>query len=184
MAQRRLLGGLILSLVLTATQAAEPPTAVIIGTPPQPAWMQLSPPQKAALAPLVNEWEQMDNLHRKKWLGIADRFAGMKPDEQQRTQDRMREWVKLTPEQRSKVRDSYKDFKQLPPEQKQLVRQKWEAYANLPAEEKQRVRESGKSARLLAPARANEAPSAPTSTVEAPPPPGHNPAAATNTSNQ
>lgn len=94
----------------------------------------------------------MEGVRKKKWLGIADRYPGMKPDEQQRTQDRMHEWAALTPEQRAKVRDSYKDFNQLPPEQKQVVKQKWEAYSSLPADEKQRVRESGKSSRLLAPA--------------------------------
>nr|MBL8410976.1 DUF3106 domain-containing protein [Dechloromonas sp.] len=175
---------MILGLALTAVQAAEPPTAVIIGTPPQPTWMQLSPVRKAVLAPLNGEWDQMDNLRRKKWLGIADRFASMKPDEQQRTQHRMREWVKLTPEQRNKARDSYKDFKQLPPEQKQLVRQKWEAYANLPTEEKQRVRESGKSSRLLAPIQTNTPPSSPPTTIEGEiSTTGDKPAATTNSSN-
>jgi len=93
----------------------------------------------------------MESVRRKKWLGIADNYPGMKPDEQRRMQDRMREWANLTPEQRTKVRDTYKDFNQLPPEQKRVVKQKWEAYANLPADEKQRIRESGKSAKLLAP---------------------------------
>ncbi len=92
----------------------------------------------------------MENVRRKKWLGIADRYPIMKSDEQQRMQDRMREWASLTPEQRSKVRDTYKDFNQLPAEQKKLVKQKWEAYSNLPPEEKQRARESGKSSKLLA----------------------------------
>lgn len=93
----------------------------------------------------------MESIRKKKWLGIAERYPAMKPDEQQRTQDRMHEWAALTPEQRTKVRDSYKDFNQLPPDQKQVVKQKWEAYSNLPADEKQRVRESGKSSKLLNP---------------------------------
>jgi len=94
----------------------------------------------------------MENIRRKKWLGIADRYRSMTQDEQQRTQDRMREWANLTPEQRTKVRSSYKDFKQLPPEQKQVVKQKWDAYTNLPPEQQQRLREGGKSSKLLAPA--------------------------------
>lgn len=151
MAKRRLLGGIILSFALTAAVAAEPPTTVIIGTPPQPAWGQLSASQKIILAPLAKDWDKLENIRKKKWLGIADRYPGMKPDEQQRMQDRMREWASLTPDQRAKVRDSYKDFNQLPAEQRQVVKQKWEAYSNLPADEKQRVRESGKSAKLLAP---------------------------------
>jgi hypothetical protein len=124
---------------------------VVIGTLPQPAWGQLTTQQKIILAPLASEWERMENVRKKKWLGIADRYPSMKPDEQLRTQERMREWARLTPAQRAKVRDSYKDFNQLPAEQKTVVKKKWEAYSNLPNEEKQRVREGGKSAKLLTP---------------------------------
>lgn len=140
--------GLFASAAIAAT---EPPTAVVIGTPPQPNWSQLSPQQKAVLAPLAKDWEQMGNIRRRKWLGIADRYPSMNADAQQRIQERMREWADLTPTERTKVRDSYKDFKQLPPEQKQAVKQKWEAYSSLPSDEKQRIRESGKSSKLLSP---------------------------------
>ena len=150
MACRRFLGGLILSLALNSSFAAEPPTTAIIGTPPQPAWSQLNGQQRNILAPLAKDWDGMENIRKKKWLGIAERYPSMKQDEQQRMQDRMREWAGLSPTERSKVRDTYKDFKQLPPEQKQVVRQKWEAYSNLPADEKQRIRETGKSSKLLA----------------------------------
>lgn len=107
-------------------------------------------PQKAILAPLAKDWDTMENIRKKKWLGIAERYPAMRHAEQQRMQKRMYEWATLTSEQRGKVRDTYKDFKQLPPEQKKLVRQKWKAYSNLSAEEKQRLRETGKSTQLLA----------------------------------
>lgn len=142
---------MIAGLLLAGAVLATPPTAAIIGTPPQPSWAQLTPAQKSALAPLSRDWDSMESVRRKKWLGIAERFPSMKPDEQNRMQERMREWVRLTPEQRAKVRDSYKDFNQLPSEQKQTVKEKWKAYANLPAEERQRLREAGKSAQLLNP---------------------------------
>lgn len=151
MAIRRLAGGLILTLGLNAAIAAEPPTTAIIGTPPQPGWGQLNAQQKSVLAPLSKDWDGMENIRRKKWLGIAERYPSMKPDEQQRMQDRMREWAALSPTERSKVRDTYKDFNLLPSEQKQVVKQKWEAYSNLSPEERQRVRESGRSSKLLAP---------------------------------
>lgn len=151
MVKRRYIGGIILSLALAAPVAAQPPTTVVIGTPPQPGWSLLSAQQKAILAPLATEWDKLDNVRRKKWLAIAERYPGMRPEEQRRMQDRMREWANLTPEQRAKVRDSYKDFNQLPAEQKQAVKQKWEAYSNLPPEEQQRMRQEGKSSQLLAP---------------------------------
>lgn len=151
MVKRRYIGGVILSLALAGPLAAQPPTTAVIGTPPQPGWSLLSTQQKAVLTPLAMEWDKLDNIHRKKWLGIAERYPTMNPDEQRRVQDRMREWATLTPEQRAKVRDSYKEFNQLPSEQKQTVKQKWEAYSNLPPEERQRVRQEGKSSQLLAP---------------------------------
>jgi hypothetical protein len=152
MVKRRHIRGVILCLALLAsTTFAAPPTTVVIGTLPQPGWSQLSPQQKTILAPLASDWEQMENVRKKKWLGIAERYPTMKPDEQVRTQERMKEWANLTPAQRAKVRDAYKDFNQLPVDQKNTVKQKWEAYSNLPPEEKQRIRESGKSAQLLNP---------------------------------
>ena len=149
MATRRLVGGLILATALNLAIAIEPPTTAIIGTPPQPGWSQLSAQQREILAPLSSDWDSLENIRKRKWLAIADRYPTMKRDEQQRMQDRMREWASLSPAERAKVRDSYKDFKQLPPEQKQVIRQKWEAYSNLPPEEQQRLRETGKSSKLL-----------------------------------
>ena len=151
MVKRRHIGGVILSLALATPLAAQPPTTAVIGTPPQPGWSLLSAQQQTILAPLAAEWDKLDNIRRKKWLGIAELYPAMKPDEQQRMQDRMREWANLTPEQRARVRDTYKEFNQLPSEQKQTVKQKWEAYSRLPPEEQMRLRQEGKSSGLLAP---------------------------------
>lgn len=112
----------------------------------------------------------MENIRKKKWLGIADRYPNMNQDEQQRMQYRMREWANLTPEQRAKIRSTYKDFNQLPPEQKQLVKQKWDVYTNLPPEQQQLLRDKGKSSKLLAPpvdsqSTANSATTMPPTTV-------------------
>lgn len=170
MVKRRLVGGIVLCFTLATHVAAEVPTAVVIGTPPQPSWSMLTPQQKTTLTPLSANWDKMDNIARKKWLGIAERYPAMKPDEQQRMQERMREWSSLTPEQRAKVRTTYKDFNQLPPAQKQLVKQKWEAYSSLPTEEKQRVREQGKSSKLLEAPATEASPPAANSITEASPP--------------
>lgn len=151
MVKRRHLGGIVLSLALASPLAAQPPTTAVIGTPPQPGWNVLNAQQKAILTPLAAEWDKMDNVRRKKWLGIAERYPGIKPEEQRRIQERMREWASLSPEQRAKVRDSYREFNQLPSEQKQTVKQKWEAYSSLPSEEQSRLRQEGRSSRLLAP---------------------------------
>lgn len=113
----------------------------------------------------------MESIRKRKWLGIAERYPGMKPDEQQRMQDRMREWSRLSPSERTKVRDTYKDFKQLPPEQKQVVKQKWDAYSSLPADERDRIRSTGKSSKLLTPAVSTQSESATTSGATSAPSP-------------
>ena len=66
----------------------------------QPSWEQLKPQQREVLAPLAQEWNDMDATKRKKWLGIAKRYPGMTPSDQHRTQLQMRDWYSLTPEQR------------------------------------------------------------------------------------
>lgn len=141
---RRLIAGLTLSLALSGAAVAQAPTTAIIGTPPQPGWSLLSTQQKIILAPLVKDWDEMENIRRKKWLGIAERFPKMSPAEQQKIQERMHEWASLTPAQRAKARDSYKEFNQLTPEKKQALKQKWEAYSNLSEEEKQQVKQTKK----------------------------------------
>lgn len=151
MAIRRFIGGVILATSVHTAIAVEPPTTAVIGTPPQPSWNQLNTQQRNILAPLGRDWDGMENIRKKKWLGIAERYPVMKPDEQQRMLERMREWAGLSPSERAKVRDTYKDFQQLPPEQKQVIKQKWEAYSNLTPEEKQRLRETSKSSKLLSP---------------------------------
>jgi hypothetical protein len=148
----------ILGLALAAAAIAAPPTTAVIGTPPQPGWNALGAQQQAILAPLAPEWDTLDNIGRKKWLGIAERYPRLSRDEQTRVQERMREWARLSPEQRAKARDTYKEFNQLPGDQKDVVKQKWEAYANLPAEDRQRLRQEGKSSRLLAPPVVSELP--------------------------
>lgn len=92
----------------------------------RPLWSELSPKQQAVLAPLAAEWETLDSTRRKKWVAIANRYPQMKPDEQQRLQNRMREWVSLTPAQRRVARENYEAFKQLPRSQRGEVKQKWE----------------------------------------------------------
>lgn len=144
--RRRLLAALALCGALQAGAQTNAPTTVLIGTPPQPSWSLLSAQQKIILSPLAADWDKMEYIRRKKWLGIAERFPKMTQDEQTRVQQRMKEWASLTPEQRAKVRDTYKEFNQLPPEKKQAVKQKWETYSSLSEEEKQRLRQAGKTA--------------------------------------
>lgn len=102
----------------------------------KPRWSDLSQAQKQALAPLESEWDNLDSFRKNKWLVIGNKFASMKPDEQQRVQDRMREWVRLTPEQRRTARENYLRAQKLKPDQKSA---QWEQYQQLPEDEKKKL---------------------------------------------
>lgn len=102
----------------------------------KPYWHQLSAPQQEALMPLASEWDKFEGLNKKKWLEIANRFASMKPDEQQRVHERMREWIKLTPSQRTMVRENYARAKKIEPGRKS---EQWELYQQLPEDQKKKL---------------------------------------------
>ena len=150
--RRRFLSAVAFSLALSGSVWAAPPASAVIATPPQPGWRELSIAQRTILAPLANEWDNLENYRKKKWLLIIERFPKMSSDEQRRVQDRMREWTRMTPEQRAQVRDNYKEFNQLPQDKRQALREKWETYSNLSPEEKEKVRQSGKLPAKAAPA--------------------------------
>jgi hypothetical protein len=110
----------------------------------KPLWNTLSRPQQVALEPLAAEWDRMEGIRKQKWLEIANRFSSMKPDEQARVHERMREWVKMTPEERRVVRENYTRTKKIDPSQKS---QQWEQYQQLPEEQKKQLAAEAASAR-------------------------------------
>lgn len=125
----------------TKATPATPPLAV------KPLWADLTPAQQQALAPLASEWDRLDAFRKNKWLAIGNKFAGMKPDEQQRVQERMRDWVALTPEQRRVARESYARAKKLNPDQKSAH---WEQYQQLPEEQKKKLAEGAAAKKPVA----------------------------------
>ena len=99
-------------------------------------WNDLSPAQQVALDPLKTEWDRMEAIRKQKWLEIANRYSSMKADEQQRVQERMRAWLKLTPEERRLARENYTLSKKIGKDQKSA---QWEQYQQLPEEEKRKL---------------------------------------------
>lgn len=132
----------------------------------QPAWAELTPEQKQILAPLAGEWNALEVYRQKKWLGIAQRYPTLTPDEQARMQRRMTDWVKLSPEQRKAAREKYKSLKTAPPERKEVLRQKWQEYKELPEEERLRLQEQAARTRPAArPGKAVKTPLTPSSPI-------------------
>lgn len=100
------------------------------------SWIELTPAQRQALAPLSNDWDKFDATRKRKWLEIGNKFPRMTPEEQHRVQERMREWIKLTPEQRHQVRENYARTKKLNPTQKAT---QWQNYQQLPEDQKKEL---------------------------------------------
>lgn len=136
MARTRL--GFILAVALWLAS----PLGHAVVTPPlaQPSWAELNTEQKRVLAPLSADWDKMDGFRRKKWLGIAQRYQAMGPDEQLRMQRRMTDWAKLTPDERKRARDQYKSLQKAPPEKKAAVKLKWQEYKDLPESERAQLK--------------------------------------------
>ena len=132
-----------------AQASAAPPATAAPAAAAKPLWNELTPAQKAALEPLAAEWDKMDSARKATWLEIGNRFAAMKPDEQQRVHERMREWIQLTPAQRRLARENYAQAKKIDKSQKSA---KWDEYQQLPEEEKKKLaaaaakKQAGKSA--------------------------------------
>ncbi|MFZ6731889.1 DUF3106 domain-containing protein [Undibacterium sp. Ji42W] len=97
-------------------------------------WSQLSAAQQKTLSPLLSQWGKLDDKNKAKWITIADRYPGLKPEEQKRIQKRMELWAQLSPEQKQIARLNYAQAKKI--ETAQKTRQ-WELYQQLPAEKKQ-----------------------------------------------
>jgi hypothetical protein len=108
----------------------------------KPLWRSLTPAQQVALQPLQGEWDQMDGVRKRKWLQLANRFAGMKPAERERVHERMRAWVKLTPEQRELARETYTRTRKIAPGQKTAT---WQSYQKLPEEQKKKLAASARA---------------------------------------
>jgi hypothetical protein len=120
----------------------------------KPLWRTLTPAQQLALQPLQAEWDQMDGVRKQKWLQLANRYTSMKPEEQQRVQERMREWAKLSPAQRELARETYARARKIAPDQKTAS---WESYQQLPDEQKKKLAASvaGRKTTSVVPSQAN-----------------------------
>jgi hypothetical protein len=107
-----------------------------------PTWQSLSPQQRAALAPLQNDWASIDAPRKAKWLDIAARYPKLPPSEQQRLQARMTEWARMSPSERARARLNYQEVKQFPNQERQ---DRWQAYQALPESQRQELAKRDKS---------------------------------------
>lgn len=104
--------------------------------PDKPLWRDLSSAQQVALAPLAPECDRMEGARKRRWIEVSARFASMAPAEQQRVQERMRQWMKLTPQQRELARENFSKTNKLAQGDKAA---NWESYKQLSAEQKRKL---------------------------------------------
>jgi len=76
-------------------------------------WSRLSAGDQAILAPLKDDWAELSADQRLKWLELSLRFPSMAVDEQQRVQDRMAQWARMTPAERGAARLNFQEIRLL-----------------------------------------------------------------------
>jgi len=101
-----------------------------------PAWNELNPAHRKVLAPLANDWNSLDARSKERWIDVAGRYPKMKPDEQQRANQRMGEWSHMTVAQRTQARMNFQEARSLSKEEREA---RWKAYQALPEEKKREL---------------------------------------------
>ncbi|MFM2186441.1 MAG: DUF3106 domain-containing protein [Burkholderiaceae bacterium] len=106
-------------------------------------WARLSGRDQAILAPLREDWPELSADQRQKWLDLALRFPSLQVDEQQRIQDRMRQWALLSPAERGAARLNFQEIRQLSAQDRL---EQWEAYRGLAPSERKELAVKAQSA--------------------------------------
>ena len=104
--------------------------------PGGPVWTELSPAHRKVLAPLAADWNGLDARSKERWIDVAGRYPKMKPDEQQRANQRMGEWAHMTVAQRTQARMNFQEASSLSKEEREA---RWKAYQALPEEKKREL---------------------------------------------
>ena len=105
------------------------------------AWTALSPAQRQVLAPLQEDWALIDGVRQQKWLELAVRYPRMSSDEQERVQERMAAWSRLSPQERGVARQQFQSFRLIDAEE---LRSSWDAYQSLAPEDRERLLEKAR----------------------------------------
>ena len=106
------------------------------GPQSRPHWIDLSPSEQQALAPLKPQWQTISAAHKRKWLAMSNNFATMPPEEKNKLHARVQEWAQLSPQQRAQARLNFGESAQHSGNHK---RAKWEAYQALSDEQRRKL---------------------------------------------
>ena len=132
------------------TRPHAPASAATGATRPEaggPLWTDLGPGQRKVLAPLAADWNGLDARSKERWIDVAGRYHKMKPDEQQRANQRMGEWAHMTVAERTQARMNFQEASTLSREEREA---RWKAYQALPEEQKRELAAKRVAARASA----------------------------------
>jgi hypothetical protein len=101
-----------------------------------PRWADLSPAHRKVLAPLSGDWNGLDARSKERWMDVAGRYPKMAPDEQQRANQRMGEWARMTVAERTQARMNFQETRNVSKEERDA---RWQAYQALPDEKKREL---------------------------------------------
>lgn len=101
-----------------------------------PRWPELTNEQQQALTPLQKLWPEINQARKRKWLAVSSNFQDLPELEQQKLQDRMREWASMTEVERAQARLQYAHAQAIGVDER---RQRWEAYLALSQEEREQL---------------------------------------------
>jgi len=128
------------SLAASAAFAAQPAPPSSPATAKQdaegPRWADLSPAHRKVLAPLSGDWNGLDARSKERWIDVAGRYPKMAPDEQQRANQRMGEWARMTVAQRTQARMNFQETRAISKEEREA---QWKAYQSLPDDKKREL---------------------------------------------
>jgi hypothetical protein len=128
----------LLALCVAMGALAQPTAKKKAPSANRPAWAELTADQQMILAPLKNDWAELDPDRRRKWIGLAKRYPKMQQKEQDRVQRRMQRWAALTPEQRRQARENYRRIaKQRAEKRNTKLAERWAEYQSLPPHERE-----------------------------------------------
>lgn len=100
------------------------------------SWAQLTPVQRASLAPLEGHWSSMSEAQKRKWIALSGNYISLTPDERRTLHSRMTEWAMLSPRDRAQARLNFAEVKQVSPEERKA---KWAAYQALSDDERRKL---------------------------------------------
>ena len=113
----------------------------------EPLWIDLTPAQQTALAPLAPEWNTWSAAEKRSWVSLANRLAKMSDTQRTTAERRIREWANLTPAQRRLARQNYRLAKERPADQRMT---EWHNYQTLTEEQQSVLRRAATSSTTAA----------------------------------